>query len=98
LVVEKRVRSLTERVDGFSLHRSPPEILLTTRFRRRVTVSVTVHDAPGRHPRAARPQRAAASRAGHCASRSADITLKIYAHTNLDAMRAAVKRLDDQLD
>jgi integrase len=27
-----------------------------------------------------------------------DITLKIYAHTNLDAMRAAVKRLDDQLD
>jgi integrase len=26
-----------------------------------------------------------------------DITLKIYAHTNLDAMRAAVKRLDDHL-
>ncbi|WP_243420965.1 tyrosine-type recombinase/integrase [Micromonospora globispora] len=26
-----------------------------------------------------------------------DVTLKIYAHTNLDAMRAAVKRLDDQL-
>ncbi|GAA4567856.1 hypothetical protein GCM10023176_21050 [Micromonospora coerulea] len=27
-----------------------------------------------------------------------DITLKIYAHTNLEAMRAAVKRLDDELD
>ncbi|HEX7746726.1 MAG TPA: tyrosine-type recombinase/integrase, partial [Micromonosporaceae bacterium] len=27
-----------------------------------------------------------------------DITLKIYAHTNLDAMREAVKPLDDQLD
>jgi integrase len=27
-----------------------------------------------------------------------DITLKIYAHTNLDAMRAGPKRLDDYLD
>jgi hypothetical protein len=27
-----------------------------------------------------------------------DITLKIYAHANLDAMREALKRLDDQLD
>jgi integrase len=27
-----------------------------------------------------------------------DITLKIYAHTNLDAMRAGLKRLDDYLD
>jgi integrase len=26
-----------------------------------------------------------------------DLTLKIYAHANLDAMRAAVKRLDDHL-
>ena len=26
-----------------------------------------------------------------------DITLKIYAHTNLDVMREAVKRLDDRL-
>jgi integrase len=27
-----------------------------------------------------------------------DITLKIYAHTNLDAMREGLKRLDDYLD
>jgi hypothetical protein len=27
-----------------------------------------------------------------------DVTLKIYAHTDLEAMRAAVKRLDDELD
>jgi hypothetical protein len=27
-----------------------------------------------------------------------DITLKIYAHTNLDAMREGLKRLDDRLD
>ncbi|WP_240942519.1 hypothetical protein [Planosporangium thailandense] len=27
-----------------------------------------------------------------------DITLKIYAHTNLDARREGLKRLDDHLD
>jgi hypothetical protein len=35
---------------------------------------------------------------GHRSADHVDITLKIYPHTNLDAMRAAVERLDDELD